>query len=90
MKARVHGTVLALGLDGSVILNVCEAADDAGPRALLERALRLGSPIFVGVVLSPKEAVEVRRWLEDGGREGGAYALGACARRRRRTRPGSR
>ncbi len=89
MKARVHGTVLALGLDGSVILNMREHDDAAGPRALVERAVKLGSPIFFGIVLSPREVVRIRRWLEDGGREGGAYALGV-RRRRRRSRATSR
>lgn len=88
MKACVHGTVLALGLDGSVIVNMREYDDAAGPRVLVERALKLGSPLFIGVVLSPREAAKVRRWLEGGGREGGAHVLGARdARRRSRPRP---
>jgi hypothetical protein len=81
---RASHAAIAAASDGSVLLNVVELVSDE-LRAHLSR--QLGSlPVFIGIPLNEREAVEVVARLDGAAAEASAQLLGSRAQKRAKTR----
>lgn len=67
--ASVHDAPIALLSDGSVAANLTHLARETDPHELLDAALRVGRPVFVGVVLDQREVREALTRLDDAAAE---------------------
>jgi hypothetical protein len=77
---------MAVASDGSLIVNVAVSAGRLDPQKLVERALAEGRPVFVGIVLRPKEVTFTMKALDDSTAEIASWLWGARHRRRRESK----
>jgi hypothetical protein len=71
---RAHQAAIAAASDGSVLINLVSLLPDV----LQEQLSRtLGSPLFIGVPLSEREAASVVARLDDAAAEASARLLGS-------------
>jgi hypothetical protein len=84
---RVHPAAIAAASDGSVLINVSGTLP-ATLRQRLEAAL--GTPVFVGVALSEREARQVVARLDGAAAEASAHLLGARPQKRAKSTKPSR
>ena len=74
---------MALASDGTVIANVAMSYGPDAPEKLLERARLEGRPIFVGIVLTPREEETAMKWMDNMAVEASGWIWGDRQRRRR-------
>jgi hypothetical protein len=67
--SRLHDVPIALGSDGSLILNLASAFATRDLAAVIRKARRDGRPLFVGVVLSANEHRDAVRRLDNASAE---------------------
>ncbi len=86
MSRRMHGTALAVTLDGTMLVNLAQfGRKRMRPEALLRAALEQPGALFIGVALMPRETEETLRRIDNASVEAAAYVVGARQRRRRPT-----
>ena len=95
--SRLHNVPLALGSDGSLILNLASALATRDIEAVIREAQRDGRPLFIGVVLSESEHRAAVARLDNASAETAAQLSGSSAKartpraaRRRVKRPAAR
>ncbi|HMJ14182.1 MAG TPA: hypothetical protein VK524_22355 [Polyangiaceae bacterium] len=93
---RPHTIPLALGSDGSLILNIACGSAEADIATLVRQARREGRQLFVGIVLNEREHQAALRRLDNASAEAAAQLSGArkaprkSARSKAATTPRSR
>jgi hypothetical protein len=85
VQSRIHPSGLAVAADGAILVNIAHWETTQDPTALLERAIAEGGRLFIGVQLSPREAKEALRLLDDRAAEAAGVIAGRRQRRRRDT-----
>jgi hypothetical protein len=75
---------LAIGSDGTVLLNLLEVCGTSRPEELLQRALEQGGPVFIGVGLTQAEIDLARERLGHSAAEAAARLVAGRLRPRRR------
>ena len=75
---------LAMGSDGTVLLNLLEICEKASPEELLQRALERSGSIFIGVGLTHQEIDLARERLGHAAAEAAARIVPGRSRPRRR------
>lgn len=67
--ASVHDAPLALLSDGKVAANLTHLTRETDPHDLLDAALKMARPVFVGVVLDKDEIGEALARMDDAAAE---------------------
>ena len=80
--SRLHSVPIALGSDGSLILNLASAFATRDLAAVIRKARRDGRPLFVGVVLSESEHRAAVARLDNASAETAAQLAGSAAKTR--------
>ncbi len=82
MTRRLHRAPFAVASDGTLLVNLAEFDGPLEPRAVLQRALKYGDRVFIGVPLSATEVARVIEAAHDGLVEASAGIAGARQKRR--------
>ncbi len=86
MSRRIHKAELALGSDGTALLNITTLVDEQDLDELLDIAKGEKGRVFIGVELDAAEAAAVLRRLQHGVGDAVGKTVGARRWRRRRRR----
>lgn len=81
---RLHGSPLAVTLDGSVFASVGLYDGTHDAETAVRTAIEYGGRVFVGVELRDGEVAGMKEWFDDAAFEGLAFILGARPKRSRR------